>query len=139
MINDQLRIIKFLILAFIAILTSSCAIPSQEMKDFEKSYRLYEKAMRWQDYDVMFGFHKNAKKSDLTAENRKRLKKFRVSGYHVLFTRINPDEQSATQMIEIKYYNKDYNVVRDLTLTNLWEWSKEKERWELANPVPDFR
>jgi len=139
MIKYQLKITKLLILAIIAILTSSCAIQSQEMKDFEKSYRLYEKAMRWQDYDLMLGYHKNAKKSELNEASRKRLKKFRVSGYNVLFMKIEPDEQSATQMIEIKYYNQDYNVVRDMTITNLWEWSEKKERWELANPFPDFR
>jgi len=135
----RLITIKLLMLTFITIFTSSCAISSHEMKEFENSYRLYEKAIRWQDYDLMLGFHKNAKKSELTAENRKRLKQFKVSGYNILFTRIEPDEQSATQVVEVKYYNQDYNVVREMTLTNKWEWSEKKERWELANPFPDFR
>ncbi len=133
------QVFKFLILSFITILMSSCAFPSQEMKDFQKSYRLYEKAIRWQDYDLMLGFHKNAKKSELSEANRKRLKQFRVSGYNTVFTRIDPDEQSATQVVEVKYYNEDYNVVREMTITNLWEWNKLAQRWELANPFPTFR
>ena len=130
---------NFFILAFITILMSSCAITSEEMKAFDKSYRLYERAIRWQDYDLMLGFHKNAEESELTEANRKRLKQFRVSGYHILFTTIDPSEQSATQVVEVKYYNQNYNVVREMTLTNLWEWNTKKERWELANPFPDFR
>ena len=108
------------------------------MKTFEKSYRLYEKALRWQDYDLMLGFHKNAEQTELTEANRKRLKQYKVSGYKILFTRIDPSEQSATQVVEVKYYNQDYNVVREMTITNLWEWNTLKERWELANPVPVF-
>ncbi len=138
MINNQLITIKLLALSILTIVLSSCAFPSEQMKDFEKSYRLYEKAMRWQDFDIVLGFHKNANKSELSDVNRRRLKQFQVSGYNVLFIRVDPSEQSATQMVEVKYYNKNYNVVREMTLTNLWEWSETKQRWELANPFPVF-
>lgn len=131
--------IKILLLSIIFLVLSSCAIQSYEMKEFDKSYRLYEKAIRWQDYDLMLGFHKNATKKELSESRRKKLKQFRVSGYHILFTTIDPSEQSAIQVVEVKYYNKDYNVERDMTITNKWEWNEQIERWELANPFPDFR
>ncbi len=131
--------IKFLLLSFITLLLGSCAFPSQSMKEFDKSFRLYEKAMRWQDYDLVLGFHKNATQKELSPARRKQLKQFRVSGYNIVLTNIDPDEQHATHVIEVKYYNQDYNVVREMTITNKWEWSEIKERWELTNPFPSFR
>jgi len=118
--------IKILLLSIIFLVLSSCAIQSYEMKEFDKSYRLYEKAIR-------------ATEKELSESRRKKLKQFRVSGYHILFTTIDPSEQSAIQVVEVKYYNKDYNVERDMTITNKWEWNEQIERWELANPFPDFR
>jgi len=115
-----------------------CAFPSEAIDNFDRSYRLYERALRWQDYDLVLGFHKN-EKDKLTEVSRKKLKKFRVSGYNVLFTTINADEKSATQVVEVKYYHQEYAVIRDITLTNKWEYDETKERWELANPFPDFR
>ncbi len=131
--------IKIVLLSIVFLALSSCAIQSYEMKEFDKSYRLYEKAIRWQDYDLMLGFHKNATEKELSVSRRKKLKQFRVSGYHILFTTIEPDEQSGTQVVEVTYYNKDYNVVREMTITNKWEWDEKQERWELANPFPEFR
>jgi len=117
---------------------SSCSFTSKSMRDFDKSFRLYERALRWQEYDLVLGFHKNEKEK-LNQEKRKSLKKFKISAYNVIITNINADEKSATQVIEVKYYNQEYNVVRDMTLTNKWEYNDTKERWELANPFPVFR
>jgi len=137
--KQQSLILNLFIVGFITILTSSCAVTSEQMRQFSISYRLYEKAIRWQDYDLMLGFHKNASEKEMSEDRRKKLKQYRVSGYNILFTRVNPDEQSATQVVEVKYYNKEYNVVREMTITNKWEWSEDKLRWELANPFPNFR
>ena len=99
---------------------------------------LYEHALRWQDYDLVISFHKSEHET-LTDYKRKQLKKFRITGYNVVYTKVENDNKSAKQVVEIKYYNDEYAVVRDLTVTHLWEYDDEKKRWQLGNPLPDFR
>lgn len=98
----------------------------------------YERALRWQDYDVVVGFHKNEYKM-LTPEKRAYLKHFRVTGYNVISSRMDPDQRHATQTVEIKYYNTDYQVVRNLTVQNRWEFDEKSQHWYLQNPLPDFK
>lgn len=132
------RISHRLAVILVVSLTSACATTPEELKLLDKSFVLYEHALRWQDYDVVIGFHKSEHET-LTDVKRKQLKKYRVTSYNVVYTKVDDDAKSATQIIEIKYYNDDYAVVRDLTLTNKWEYDEKKERWQLANPLPDFR
>lgn len=129
---------SFLVLLIVFSAIPACALHTDQMLQFTRSYRSYERAIRWQEYDRLRSFHKNNKEI-LTEEERKRLKKFRVSAYNVLVLNVAPDIKSALQIVEVKYYNHEYNVVRDMTLTNKWEFDEEKNRWELANPFPEFR
>jgi len=99
---------------------------------------LYEHALRWQDYDLVIGFHKSEQET-LTDVKRRQLKKYRVTGYNVVYTKIEPDNKSAKQVVEIKYYNEEYAVVRDLTVNQNWEYDDEKVRWQINNPLPQFR
>lgn len=116
---------------------SACASTPDELKLLDKSFMLYEHALRWQDYDLVISFHKNEQEK-LTVEKRKFLKRFRVTAYNVVYSKVEADNQHASQVIEIKYYNDEYAVVRELTLNNHWEYDKEKLRWQLTNSLPDF-
>lgn len=120
------------------LLLGACAAPSDEMKLFDRTIFAYEKALRWQDYDFVISIHKS-EHATLTPEKRKTLKQYRVTGYNVVYTKMEADEQHATQVIELKYYNDTYNVVRDLTIQNDWEFNVAEQRWYLTNPLPDFK
>ena len=130
--------IKKTILTFAIVALSACASTPDELELLDKSFTLYERALRWQDYDLIIGFHKN-ERDKLTAERRKYLKQFRVTAYNVVYSKIEKDNKHASQVIEIKYYNDAYATVRELTLNNKWEYDDKALRWQLTNDLPDFK
>jgi hypothetical protein len=132
------QLIKITLLAVLFFSSLSCATTPDELELLNKSFTLYEHALRWQNYDIVIGFHKN-EQATLTEAKRKQLKKYRVTGYNVVYTKVEPDNKHATEVIEIKYYNDEYAVVRDITVTNKWEYDPEKIRWQLNNPLPEFK
>jgi hypothetical protein len=136
--KNSIFALKVILLTVLFSHSVSCATTPDEIELLDKSFVLYEHALRWQDYDIVIGFHKN-EQATLTAEKRKQLKKYRVTSYNVVFTKVAPDNKSATQIVEIKYYNDEYSVVRDLTLTNKWVYDPKKMHWQLTNPLPDFK
>ena len=120
------------------LLLVACASTQDEMYLLDKSFMAYERALRWQDYDVMIAFHKN-EQENLTVGQRKYLKQFRVTSYNVVFNSVEPDNKHANQIIELKYYKNDSITVRDLTLNNKWEFDDKTQRWYLTNALPDFK
>ena len=98
-------LVKPTLIAFLVAIITACASTPDEIQLLNKSFTLYEHALRWQNYDVVIGFHKNEHET-LTEAKRKQLKKYRVTGYNVVYTKVEPDNKSATEIIEIKYYAK---------------------------------
>lgn len=139
MMNMTVARIKYCLvfLVFFFCLTG-CATSADQMNALDMSMMHYEQALRWQDYDAVVSFHKNEYKT-LTEQKRQRLRMFRVTGYNVISMKVAPDFKNATQIVEIKYYNTDYQIVRDMTLTNQWEYDSATKRWYLTNPLPDFK
>ena len=99
---------------------------------------MYERALRWQNYDAVISVHKN-ERDKLTPEKRKSLKRFRVTAYDEVYRKLENEGMSATQLVEIKYYNDEYAVIKNLTLKNQWEYDKKTKRWSLLNPFPAFK
>jgi hypothetical protein len=135
--NNLTTRIRIVLLVGIVMAASACATTPDEIELLNKSFTLYEHALRWQNYDVVIGFHKN-EHATLSEAKRKQLKQYRVTSYNVVYTKVGKDNKTATEIIEIKYYNDEYAVVRDLTLTNKWEYDEKKLRWQLTNPLPPF-
>ena len=127
------------IIIFLALLGAvACASIQTELEQLDKSMFAYERALRWQNYDTVFAFHKN-EYQNLTRQKRKTLKRFRVTAYDEVYRRLENEGQAATQVVEIKYYNDEYAVIKNMTLKNQWEYDKASGRWYLTNPFPDFK
>lgn len=122
---------------FLALLTA-CATVTRELDRLDDTMRLYERALRWQNYDAAISLHRN-EQENMTAQRRESLKRIRVTAYNEVYRKLENNGQSAEQMVEIKYYNDEYAVVRSLTLKNQWELDKQSQRWYLTNPFPAFR
>lgn len=120
------------------LLVASCSTTPEEIELLDKSFTLYEHALRWQDYDLVISFHKNEREK-LTEARRKFLKRFRVTSYNVVYNKVEPDNKHALQVVEVKYYNDEYAIVRDVTLNNQWEYDEKANRWHLINDLPAFR
>ena len=131
------RILKNTILLLCISILTSCATMSDEGKRLNETMRFYENAMRWQDYDFVLSIH--AKDEVLSKEKRKALSVYKVTGYDVVYMKMGDDGMSATQVIEIKYYNEEYMRVKDLTLKNKWKMDEHSLQWYLENPFPKFK
>lgn len=127
-------------LAFLLLLISiaACATTPDEVELLDKSTRAYERALRWQEYDVVIGFHKGGRDT-LTAAQRDYLKRFRVTSYDEVYLKMGPDNKTATQVVVLKYYNVEYAMVRELTINNHWEYDAKSQLWLLTNPLPKFK
>lgn len=134
-VNLLIKKVAIFILLSLAV---ACSTTPDEITLLDKSFKLYEHALRWQDYDVVIGFHKNERET-LTEVRRKQLKRYRVTEYNVVFTKVENGNKSATQIVEIKYYNNEYAVVRNLTITHKWEYDEKNLRWQVTELLPDFR
>lgn len=127
-----------LVLAVLSLVLGACAGMSKEMETYQLETRHYEQALRWQNYDAVVSFHKDARKT-MTTQKLKHLKKYKVTAYKVISNIVSPDARHADETVEIKYFNTDYQLVRDLTLHNRWEYDAEQKRWYLLNPLPAFK
>jgi len=129
---------RWLLLSAFGLGLAACAGMSDEMESYQVATLRYEQALRWQDYDGVVSFHKN-EIADISPQKLKRLKSYKVTAYKVVSSIVAPDMQHATQTVEIKYFNSDYQLVHDLTLHNRWEFDPKKNRWLLLNPLPAFK
>ena len=132
------RIPRFIVFAVFLFGITACAGPPEEVQLYNLSLLRYEQALRWQDIDALVSFHKNEYKT-LTKQKRKHLKQYRVTSYNEVSNIMAPDQKHATQTVEIKYYNTDYQIVHELTLHNKWEYDTKTNRWYLLNPLPAFK
>ena len=132
------KTLRALFCSGLMLLVSACAVTPDELELLDKSFMAYERALRWQDYDLVIGFHKNEQKK-LTPEKRKYLKQFRVTGYNVVHSNVEVDNKHAKQIIELKYYNIEVATLKEITVQNQWEYDDKTFRWQLTNDFPDFK
>ena len=120
------------------LLLTACATTQDELYLLDKSFMAYERALRWQDYDVLIAFHKN-ERDKLTVEKRKYLKQFRVTAYNVVYSKVEQGNRHASQVVELKYYNNEYATIREMTINNKWEYDETTKLWQVTNELPDFK
>ncbi|MDH5408645.1 MAG: hypothetical protein OEZ33_05985 [Gammaproteobacteria bacterium] len=126
---------KYLLLAVMLSL-SACASTPDSIVKLDDIWKNYEKAMLWGEYSYVMGAHKGKPISDLV---RERLKHIKVTSYEVMNRKVVPDGTAATQRVHIKYYNKAYAVVREITVAQDWAYDEKSEQWFILSPFPKFK
>lgn len=126
------------VIAFYLSLLTGCSSISNEVRNLESTMLLYERSLRWQEYNLALAVHKDAKKN-FSERELDRLKQFRITGYDVIYSNINGEQRKAEQVVELKYYRADYAIVKKKTLKLNWEYNETNERWYLTNPFPTFK
>jgi protein-tyrosine-phosphatase len=129
---------KTIFISFLLLLASACAGNQHGLDLLDKSMFAYERALRWQNYDVVIAMHRNAQQK-LTPAQREHMKKYRVTGYEQVYNQVGSDGKTATQVVEINYYREADMTIRKMTLNNKWEYDEPTSRWHLLNPIPDFK
>lgn len=120
-----------------AILVGCAGLSDQHLK-FQQINFAYERALRWGEYDKAYSAHIN-EKEPLSANERKRLLPYRVSGYNVLSNQLSADQTKVTQLVEIRYYNESVAIERKLNVTLEWEMDKASGNWHITSPFPHFK
>lgn len=116
----------------------ACAGMSDTAYKLDTTMFAYERALRWGDYDVAYSAHVN-EKGALSAEERKRLKQFRLTGYKVAQTKFATDGKHATQLVELRYYNDENVRERTLNMTVEWEYDDLGNHWQITSPFPALK
>ncbi len=128
---------RWLLTMAMSILAGCAGLSEQHLK-FQQTNFAYERALRWGEYDKAFFLHKN-EKEPLSEKERKRLMHYRISGYNVLRSQPNSDESRINQLIQIRYYNEDNAIERNMTFTLDWELDKHSGNGHINSPFPTIK
>ena len=115
---------------------SACASAPKELELLDATMNRYEKAMLWGEYGYALGLHKNGSLSQLEQEL---LQSIKVTAYEVLRTSVNKDRTKAFQLVEIRYYNRAYAIVRSIKVEQEWAYERDRMQWVLLTPFPTFK
>ena len=118
------------------LMLSACASTPKELELLDATMSQYEKAMLWGEYGYALGLHKNGSLSQL---EQGLLQSIKVTGYEVLRTSINKDRNKAYQLVELRYFNRAYAIVRSTKVEQEWAYEPDREQWVLLTPFPSFK
>ncbi|MGM0679545.1 MAG: hypothetical protein ACQESY_06720 [Pseudomonadota bacterium] len=123
------------LLIALALLLGACNTTPSELEDLDKVLRAYEHSMRWSRLELAVQYYKEP--PELSERQKKRLRDIKITGYKILT--VNASTTEAVQVVELRYYNTNNHVVREITDNQVWEYNKEAERWALTSAFPEFR
>ena len=118
------------------LLLGGCASVPEELEVLDTTLKNYEKAMLWSEYDYILTSHKGQKMSQYQHE---RLKSIKVTSYDVLKSKLMPGGKNFVQLIDMKYYNRSYGVVRSIRVDQEWVYEEERNSWVVLTPFPAFK
>ena len=113
-----------------------CASVPEELEQLDTTLKNYEKAMLWSEYDYILTTHVGQKMSQQEHEN---LSAIKVTSYDVIKSKLLPGGKKFVQLIDMKYYNRSYGVVRSVRVEQEWVYEPERNAWVLLTPFPEFK
>ena len=119
-----------------ALLLGGCASTPDELETLDTTLKNYEKAMLWSEYDYILTSHKGQEMSQYQHEQ---LKSIKVTSYEELKSKLMPGGKKFVQLIDMKYYNRSYGVVRSIRVEQEWVYEEERNAWVLLTPFPAFK
>jgi hypothetical protein len=127
-----------LLLVLIVALGGCQSLQERKMqKILDHTLRQYEATVRWGYLEQTYDFLQPE-----LAENAiipKNLGEIRVTGYERVRAATKVDENSATQIVAIRYVFVDRQIEKELIDRQMWEWDEETEKWSRSNSIPDFK
>ncbi len=118
----------------LVVLLSACAM-SDELESLDKTMRAYEHSLRWSRLELVGEYYKEP--VVFSEREKEYLKNIQVTRYKVLTTDASKTE--ARQVVEIRYFNNEYAIERELTDVQKWKYDPEAERWLLVSSFPKFK
>ena len=120
----------------LCLLLVGCASVPEELEVLDTTLTNYEKAMLWGEYNYILTSHKGQR---ITQYQQERLKSIKVTSYDVLRSKLMPGGKKFVQVVDIKYYNRSYGVIRSTRIEQEWVYEEPRNAWVLLTPFPDFK
>lgn len=129
-----------ILVLFLALATVSACGSKGKNKELDDTVILYGQLIRWNEFEEALKYRdaEYAKEHPVSDSYRQFLTHITVTGYTEKQKGIEPDGETAYQVVEVRYYN-DQNA-RERTITNRqnWRYHEESKRWLLYGDLPDF-
>ena len=128
----------FIMLALASILLTACASDKQA-KSLDLTLSQYEKIIRWSQWDAAVDFlaADYLQQHPVSRLDLDRLRLFRVTQYIVRATIPAADGLGVTQVVEIRLFNRNRAVERNIIDHQEWRYHETRGRWFLHSGLPD--
>lgn len=120
----------------LAVLLGGCASVPEELEMLDTTLNNYEKAMLWGEYNYILTSHKGDK---ISSDQQEQLKSIKVTSYEVVRSKLLPGGKKFVQLVDLKYYNRSYGLVRSIRVDQEWIYEEARNAWILLTPFPDFK
>lgn len=127
-------------LTLLLLLFTGCSTVDEKKKSMtlQSTIRAYESTIRWGDFETAYGFIKLDEVED-PGPDPSELKAIKVTAYTSSVVSVSEDGTEAQVVAEISYYNERSMSVVDLVDRQTWRYDAVREKWYLADPLPDFK
>lgn len=128
----------FFILSGLAVLfLGACATSVDRGYMLERTLIVYEKNVRWGNFEAALGFRKPG--SEASAHLPENADKIKVGGYDVVNQNMSADGMRMMQWVEISYFHHDSARVMKVIDKQTWEYDRDSGRWYIASALPEFK
>lgn len=117
------------------LLLSACA-SEQKLQSLDDTLKLYQASFRWSKFDDLGRFQRGVE--PISDDNYKKLKTIKVTSYEEKNRIVTEDYMQAEQTVQIRYYNENTGVEKQIVDRQLWKYDDDKGVWYLSSPLPAF-
>ena len=130
---------RAVLLLSLLVLTLAACVPNQVEKERGEALKQYETIIRWSQWDAAADFISMdyQKEHPITRLELDRLRLFKVTAYTVRSTGIFDEGMTVRQEVEIKLFNTNQAVERNIIDYQEWRYNPEIKRWKLHSGLPD--
>jgi len=129
------------LLLFVLILALAGCAGQERRNEREDTLRSFEAQIRFgNNFEALINFihPEYLDEHPISTAELRLLDLFQVSGYRARSVVVADDEQSLTQVVELRLYNKNTARERTVLYPQVWRYDKERKRWMMHAGLPEI-
>lgn len=134
----MIRLLALLVL--LALLTGCGPRAAAVCEEFDRSYKSYNRMLRWQEIENAGMLYMESDKRDefMKFADEFRKKKVTITDYRILTTECLPEKFSGEVVAEFDYYIMPSNRIKSLSYRQKWLYRDAVRTWKLTGGFPLF-
>ena len=138
------KALKYIFILICFLMTAACATPNQSSirEEFEKSYKAYNRMLRWDDVAAAGMLYMEPEGRDIYIKAAEDFKKraVAITEYRVLTAECLADKGTGEVVTEFEYYIMPSNRIKTLTYKQVWAYREinESKSWKVKSALPRF-